>query len=53
VASDRASEQEGKLDLVVAINAAHYGSPLQGLIPIAILNRSVLPAVNDYLACSE
>ena len=35
------------LDVVVAINAAHYGSPLQGLIPIAILNRFVLPAVND------
>ena len=38
------------LDLVVEINAAHYGSPLQGLIPIAILNRFVLPAVNDYPA---
>lgn len=42
-----------ELDLVVATNAAHYGSPLQGLIPIAILNRFVLPAVNDYPAYSE
>ena len=33
------------LDLVVAINSAHYGSPLQGVIPISILNRFVLPAV--------
>ncbi len=36
-----------ELDLVVAINATHYGSPLQGIIPIAILNRLVLPAVKD------
>ncbi len=36
-----------ELDLVVAINSAHYGSPLQGIIPIAILNRLVLPAVKD------
>jgi CubicO group peptidase (beta-lactamase class C family) len=35
------------LDLVVAINSAHYGSPLQGTIPISILNRFVLPAVQD------
>jgi CubicO group peptidase (beta-lactamase class C family) len=35
------------LDLVVAINASHYRSPLQGIIPIAILNRFVLPAVRD------
>lgn len=35
------------LDLVVAINACHYGSPLQGTIPLAILNRLVLPAVKD------
>jgi len=41
------------LDLVVAINAAHYGSPLQGLIPIAILNRFAMPAVNDYPAPFE
>lgn len=34
-----------ELDLVVAINSAHYGSPLQGIIPIGILNRLVLPAV--------
>jgi CubicO group peptidase (beta-lactamase class C family) len=37
-----------ELDLVLAINAAHYESPLQGLIPIAILNRFLMPAVNDY-----
>jgi CubicO group peptidase (beta-lactamase class C family) len=42
-----------KLDLVVAINAAHYGSPLQGLIPIAILNRLVMPAVNDIAGLPE
>ena len=36
-----------ELDLVVAINAAHYGSLLMALIPAAILNRFVLPAVND------
>lgn len=35
------------LDLVVAINASHYGSSLQGTIPLAILNRLVLPAVQD------
>lgn len=35
------------LDLVVAINASHYGSPLQGIIPYAILNRFVLPAIKD------
>jgi CubicO group peptidase (beta-lactamase class C family) len=36
-----------ELDLVVAINASHYGSPLQGIIPYAILNRFVLPAIKD------
>ncbi len=36
-----------ELELVVAINAAHYRSRLQGLIPTAILNRFVLPAVKD------
>jgi hypothetical protein len=41
------------LDLVVTINAAHYGSLLSGLIPIAILNRLVMPAVNDFPAHSE
>lgn len=41
------------LDLVVATNAAHYGSPLQSLIPIAVLNRFVLPAVKDYPVASE
>jgi CubicO group peptidase (beta-lactamase class C family) len=41
------------LDLVVAINAAHYGSPLMALIPAAILNRFVMPAVNDYLSIPD
>lgn len=36
-----------ELDLVVAINSAHYGSPLQRIIPNAILNRFVLPAIKD------
>jgi CubicO group peptidase (beta-lactamase class C family) len=36
-----------QLDLVVAINSAHYGNSLQGVIPISILNRFVLPAVKD------
>jgi CubicO group peptidase (beta-lactamase class C family) len=36
-----------ELDLVVAINAAHYDSPLQGIIPFAIFTRLVLPAVKD------
>jgi CubicO group peptidase (beta-lactamase class C family) len=36
-----------ELDLVIAINAAHYGSPLQGIIPFAILTRLVLPALRD------
>jgi CubicO group peptidase (beta-lactamase class C family) len=36
-----------ELDLVVAINASHYGSPLQHIIPNAILNRFVLPAIKD------
>ena len=35
------------LDLVVAVNSSHYGSALQGVIPLAILNRFVLPAVRD------
>ena len=29
------------------INAGHYGSPLQGMIPFGIFNRVVLPAVKD------
>jgi CubicO group peptidase (beta-lactamase class C family) len=33
------------LDLVVMINAGHYRSPLQGVIPAGIFNRIVLPAV--------
>jgi hypothetical protein len=41
------------LALVVTINAAQYGSLLQGRIPMAILNRFVMPAVNDYQALSE
>jgi len=36
-----------ELDLVVAVNSAHYCSPLQGVIPISLLNRFVLPAVKD------
>lgn len=36
-----------ELDLVVAINAAHYIGPLQGIIPYAILNRFVMPAITD------
>jgi hypothetical protein len=36
-----------ELDLVVAINAAHYNSRLQGLTATAILNRFVLPAIKD------
>lgn len=34
-----------ELRLVVAVNGANYGSPLQGTVPHAILNRLVLPAV--------
>ena len=34
------------LDLVVMINAGHYGEPLQDIIPQAILEELVLPAVN-------
>jgi CubicO group peptidase (beta-lactamase class C family) len=35
------------LDLVVMVNAGHYGSPLQGVIPLGIFTRVVLPAVKD------
>jgi CubicO group peptidase (beta-lactamase class C family) len=35
------------LDLVVMINAGHYGGPLQGTIPFAIFTRFVLPATKD------
>jgi CubicO group peptidase (beta-lactamase class C family) len=35
------------LDLVVMINAGHYRSGLQGVIPAGIFNRVVLPAVKD------
>jgi hypothetical protein len=44
--------RSAELDLVVAINAAHYGSLLQVLIPAAVLNQFV-PAVNDYSSHSE
>ena len=33
------------LDLVVMINAGHYGGPLQSAIPTAIFNDLVMPAV--------
>jgi CubicO group peptidase (beta-lactamase class C family) len=36
-----------ELDLVVIINAGHYASSLQSIIPLGILNRVVLPAVKD------
>ena len=35
------------LDLVVMINAGHYGGPLQGIIPFAIFTKLVLPATKD------
>jgi CubicO group peptidase (beta-lactamase class C family) len=35
------------LDLVVVINAGHYGGPLQGIIPFGIFTRVVLPALKD------
>jgi CubicO group peptidase (beta-lactamase class C family) len=36
------------LDLVVVINAGHYGAgPLQSVIPFGILTRVVMPAVKD------
>jgi CubicO group peptidase (beta-lactamase class C family) len=35
------------LDLVVMVNAGHYSNALQGIIPPAILNYVVLPAVKD------
>lgn len=35
------------LDLVVMVNAGHYASYLQGVIPLAIFNRWVLPATYD------
>ena len=36
-----------ELDLVVAVNSAHYRNPLQNIIPAGILNRVVLPAGKD------
>jgi CubicO group peptidase (beta-lactamase class C family) len=36
-----------ELDLTVVVNAAHYGSPLQGIIPYAVFSRLVLPAVKQ------
>jgi CubicO group peptidase (beta-lactamase class C family) len=35
-----------RLELVVMINAGHYGEPPQDTIPLAILEELVLPAVN-------
>ena len=35
------------LDLVVMINAGHYGGPLQSTIPFAIFTKLVLPATKD------
>ena len=35
------------LDLVVMINAGHYGGPLQAAIPFGIFTRVVLPAVKE------
>jgi CubicO group peptidase (beta-lactamase class C family) len=35
------------LDLVVMINSGHYRSPLQSIIPAAILDSVVLPAIKD------
>lgn len=35
------------LDLVLMVNSAHYRDALQGIIPQAILNQVVLPAVKD------
>jgi hypothetical protein len=35
------------LDLVVMINAGHYGGPLQALIPFGIFTKVVLPAATD------
>ena len=35
------------LDLVVMVNAGHYASFLQGVIPLAVFNRWVLPATYD------
>ena len=32
-------------DLVVAVTTGHYSGPLQSIIPAAILNRLVLPAI--------
>jgi CubicO group peptidase (beta-lactamase class C family) len=34
-------------DLVAMVNAGHYTSPLQSVLPLAMLNRTVLPAVKD------
>jgi CubicO group peptidase (beta-lactamase class C family) len=35
------------LELVVMVNAGHYGGPLQTVIPTAILNDLVMPAVSN------
>jgi CubicO group peptidase (beta-lactamase class C family) len=34
------------LDLVVAITAGHYGEAMQSWLPLAILNRFILPAID-------
>ena len=36
-----------RYDLVVTVNAGHYGGPLQGVIPLGIFTRVVLQAVKD------
>jgi CubicO group peptidase (beta-lactamase class C family) len=36
-----------EFDLVVAINSGMYASPLQAVVPSAILNRLVLPSLKD------
>lgn len=33
------------LDLVVVVHAGLYSSPLQGAVPLVILDRFILPAV--------
>lgn len=35
------------LELVVMINAGHYGGPLQNVIPAAIFNELVMPAISN------
>ena len=35
------------LDLVVLVHCGLYTSPIQGGVPLSVLNRFVLPAVRD------